>query len=112
MKKNPSSMITKKENSKKREFKGVSFELLSYGKNSMVTKMNYKQGNNVPFHNHPNEQAGYIISGIIRLQFEDFDEILQSGDSYVIPENVEHSLKVIEAGVVIDVFTPPREDYL
>ncbi len=105
-------MITKKDKSKKREFKGVSFELLSYGKKSMVTKMNYKLGDNVPFHNHPNEQAGYVISGKIHIQFETFDEVLEGGDSYVISENVEHSLKVIEEGEVIDVFTPPREDYL
>ncbi len=105
-------MITKKENSKRRKFKGVNFELLSYGKKSMITKMNYKPDDNVPFHNHPNEQAGYVISGKIRLQFESYDEILQHGDTYVIPENVDHSLEVIEAGEVIDVFTPPRDDYL
>ena len=66
---------------------------------------------NVPFHSHPNEQAGYVISGKIRLKFAKYDEILIKGDSYVIPENQAHSLTVIEAGEVIDVFTPPREDY-
>ena len=78
----------------------------------MITKMNYKIGDSVPFHKHPNEQAGYVISGKIRLQFENNDQVLTAGDSYVIPENVNHSVEVIEAGEVIDVFTPPRKDYI
>ena len=105
-------MITIKGDSKKREFKGVDFELLASGQKSMITKMNYKIGDNVPFHKHPNEQAGYVISGKLRLQFENKDQVLTTGDSYVIPENVNHSVEVLEAGEVIDVFTPPRKDYI
>lgn len=104
-------MITKKSNTQKRNFKEVDFELLAYGQKSMITKMNYKIGDNVPFHCHPNEQAGYVISGKIRLQFAENDQILTAGDSYVIPENIEHRVEVIEVGEVIDVFTPPRKDY-
>ncbi|KAA3640380.1 MAG: cupin domain-containing protein [Bacteroidetes bacterium] len=105
-------MITLKENSQRRNFKGVDFELLAVGPKSMVTKMNYKTGDHVPFHNHPNEQAGYVISGKIKLQIEGDIHVLKPGDSYVIPMNSDHSVEVIEAGEVIDVFTPPREDYL
>ena len=105
-------MIVKSTESKKREFKGVDFELLSNGTKSMITKMNYKIGNKVPFHHHPNEQAGYVISGKIRIRFAGIDRLLTAGDSYVIPENENHSIEVIEAGEVIDVFTPPREDYI
>ena len=105
-------MITKKENSKKRKFKGVEFELLSSGQKSMITKMNYKTSDFVPFHKHPNEQAGYVISGKIRIQFANYDQVIFAGDSYVIPENVNHRIEVIDAGEVIDVFTPPREDYM
>ena len=105
-------MIVTKVNSKKREFKGVNFELLANGQQSMITKMNYKIGDKVPFHNHPNEQAGYVISGKIRIQFADDDQTLTAGDSYVIPENQDHRVEVIESGEVIDVFTPPRKDYI
>jgi len=105
-------MIVKSTESKKREFMGVNFELLSKGQKSMITKMNYRTGDKVSFHNHPNEQAGYVISGKIRIQFADNDQILTAGDSYVIPENEDHSVEVIEAGEVIDVFAPPREDYI
>jgi quercetin dioxygenase-like cupin family protein len=105
-------MITKKEDAKNRQFKGVSFDVLAVGQKSMVTKMNYQAGNNVPSHSHPNEQNGYVISGKYRIKFGNICEILNSGDSYSIPENIEHSWEVIEEGEVIDVFTPPRQDYL
>lgn len=105
-------MITKKENAKQRQFKGVSFDVLATGKKSMITKMNYKIGDKVPLHSHPNEQSGYVISGEYELSIGQIKEILRPGDSYSIPENIEHSINVIKEGEVIDVFTPPRQDYL
>ncbi len=105
-------MITKNENAKNRQFKGVSFDVLAIGQKSMVTRMNYKIGNRVPIHSHPNEQSGYVISGKYRIQYQNISEILNPGDSYSIPENIEHLWEVIEGGEVIDVFTPPRQDYL
>jgi len=105
-------MIVKSANSKRRQFKGVAFDLLATGVKSMVTKMNYKVGDKVPFHQHPNEQCGYVISGEYKIQYGQIKEILKLGDSYCIPENVEHTLEVISGGEVIDVFSPPRLDYL
>ncbi len=105
-------MITKKENAIKRQFKGVDFDVLAVGQKSMVTKMNFKVGDLVPFHSHPNEQSGYVISGKYLLKFNENSHLLTAGDTYSIPENEEHSLEVIEKGNVIDFFTPPRQDYL
>ena len=105
-------MIIKSDNAKKRTFKGVNFDVLAVGQKSMVTKMNYKVGDNVPLHFHPNEQSGYVISGKYRIKYQDINEILNSGDSYSVPENVEHSWEVLEDGEVIDTFIPPRQDYL
>lgn len=104
--------IVKKENAIHRQFLGVDFEVLAIGQESMVTKMLYKTTDNVPFHKHPNEQNGYVISGKYKLQFENNEYIITAGDSYSIPSNVEHTLEIIEAGEVIDVFTPVRQDYL
>ncbi len=91
---------------------GVDFVVLAHGPKSMVTKMLYKPEDNVPFHSHPNEQSGYVLSGKYRIKFSDFDQEISSGDSYSIPADVEHSIEIIEAGETLDFFTPPREDYL
>ena len=105
-------MIIKKENAKHKNFKGVSFDVLAVGEQSMLTKMNYKVGDNVPMHSHPNEQTGYVISGKYRIQYLNYNEILHPGDSYSIPKNIDHSWEVIEGGEAIDIFTPPRKEYL
>lgn len=104
--------IVKKADAKKRVFKGVNLDSLAVGEKSMVTKMNYTAGNYATEHTHPHEQCGYVISGKYLMTVEEQEYLLESGDSYAVPGNVPHSFKVIEAGEVIDVFTPHREDYL
>lgn len=105
-------MVTKKEDAKKRMFKGVSLDSLAVGEKSIVRKMNYVEGNFAALHQHPHEQSGYVISGKYRMTVDGKEYELQPGDSYVIPGNVTHFFEVIEGGEVIDVFTPIREDYL
>ena len=104
--------LVKKEDAVKKQFLGVDFEVLAIGQESMVTKMLYKESDSVPFHKHPNEQNGYVITGKYKLLFGNREHIITESDSYSIPANTEHSLEIIEAGEVIDVFTPVRQDYL
>lgn len=77
----------------------------------MVTKMLFKLEDKVPFHKHPSEQSGYVLSGKYRIQFSKYDQEIGPGDSYSIPSNIEHRIEIIEAGEVVDFFTPPRDDY-
>jgi len=104
-------MIARKQDAKQREFKGVRFDLLAVGARSMVTKMRYVAGAVVPVHTHPNEQAGYVVSGRYTLRVGGREETLAAGDSYAIPADEPHGIEVIQGGEVVDVFTPPREDY-
>ena len=58
-------------------------------------------------------RGGLYKSGAIVLHINlEHDDILESGDSYSIPANIKHSIEVLEAGTVIDLFVPPRKDYL
>lgn len=104
--------IVKKERAAARVFQGVSLDSLAVGENTIVTKMNYVEGNYAAPHQHPHEQSGYVISGRYILTLEETEYELNAGDSYAIPGNMLHSFRVIEAGEVVDVFTPIREDYL
>lgn len=105
-------MIVKKEAAKKRTFKGVSLDSMAVGEKSMVCKMNYVEGNFATLHQHPHEQSGYVISGRYEMTADGQTYELLPGDSYAVPGNVPHSFRVIKGGEVIDIFTPPREDYL
>jgi len=104
--------VVKKEEAINRQFLGVDFVVLSTGIDTMVAKMLYKTTDFVPFHKHPNEQSGYVITGSYVLRFNEQEFALRPGDSYSIPANVEHSFEIIEGGEVIDVFSPIRQDYL
>lgn len=108
-----SQIVTKAADAQPREDRyGVYFELLSVGEESMVTKMRYKAGNEVKPHTHPNEQCGYVVSGRFRLIVDGEETVLEAGDSYAIPEDVEHEFQALESGDIIDVFVPPREEFL
>jgi quercetin dioxygenase-like cupin family protein len=63
-------------------------------------------------HSHPHDQLVYIISG--RLRFGAGPEIFEvkAGDSFVVKGGIEHQAWALEPSVVLDVFTPYREDYV
>ncbi len=85
---------------------------LVYGEKTLMAKFKLAKGAAVPFHDHPHEQTGYLISG--RLDFIVGDEKITAmpGDSWCIPGNLGHSAEAIEDCVAIEVFSPVREDYL
>ena len=67
----------------------------------------------VPRHQHPHEQLGVMLEGAMELTIGDETRLLRPGDAYTIPPNLPHGAATREDGcVVLDVFTPPREDYL
>ena len=62
-------------------------------------------------HSHMNDQVGYVIYGSIEMKVGDDLRILQPGDSYAIPGGIVHSAKALVDSLVIDAFSPPRNDY-
>lgn len=67
----------------------------------------------VPRHQHPHEQLGVMLEGAMELTIGDETRLLRPGDAYTIPPNLPHGAATREEGcVVLDLFMPPREDYL
>jgi quercetin dioxygenase-like cupin family protein len=63
-------------------------------------------------HAHPHEQLCYILSGRFRFSCGDETFEVSAGDSFVIRGGLEHQAWALEPSVLLDVFTPPREEYL
>jgi quercetin dioxygenase-like cupin family protein len=63
-------------------------------------------------HQHPHEQIVYIVSGHLKVTVGTDTFSAHAGDSFVVRGGVEHQAEALEESVVIDVFTPCREDYL
>ncbi len=65
----------------------------------------------VPQHSHMNDQVGYVIYGKVEMTIGDVVQILNPGDSYAIPGGITHSAHALIDSLVIDCFSPPRNDY-
>ncbi|MEN8226240.1 MAG: cupin domain-containing protein [Bacteroidota bacterium] len=66
----------------------------------------------VPVHSHPHEQTGIMISGKLSFNVEGEVWDAETGDSWCLPGGIEHSAEALEDSVVVEVFSPVREDYL
>lgn len=87
------------------------------GSEAMVSRLVLTKGCIVPRHSHPNEQISTIVSGALKfLLGEDEndlrEEIIRAGELLVIPGNLPHSAEALEDTVNIDIFAPPRQDWL
>jgi quercetin dioxygenase-like cupin family protein len=85
------------------------------GDRIMLAHVYLKKGCMVPRHFHENEQHSYILEGSMRFWIgEDEKEVvlLRKGDVLVIPSNLPHKAEALEDSLSLDVFSPPRQDWL
>jgi quercetin dioxygenase-like cupin family protein len=66
----------------------------------------------VPEHHHVNEQVATVERGALRFRIGDREVLLGAGQSVAIPPNVPHSVVALEDTVVVDIFSPRREDWI
>jgi len=81
----------------------------------MLAQINFRKGDVVPAHRHPNEQFTYVVSGTLRFYFGDdqrSESLVRAGEVVVIPSNLLHSATAIEDTFELDIFSPPRADWI
>ncbi|HTK37587.1 MAG TPA: cupin domain-containing protein [Pyrinomonadaceae bacterium] len=81
----------------------------------MLAHVYLDKGCIVPKHSHENEQLTYILEGALHFWIgEDGEEevIVRSGEVLVIPSNVPHKAEAIEDTLDVDIFSPPRQDWI
>jgi quercetin dioxygenase-like cupin family protein len=84
------------------------------GEKAMLAHVYLKEGSVVPVHEHPNEQITYILEGTLRMEFpgDTPDVVVHAGEVLVIPSGVRHGAVALEDTLDLDVFSPPRQDWL
>ena len=92
--------------------KGVHLKTLVYGDHTLMTEVKMDNGAVIPPHSHPHEQTGYLVSGQLEFVVNGEHLIAKPGTSWNIAGDVEHSATAIEETIVVEVFSPVREDYL
>jgi quercetin dioxygenase-like cupin family protein len=93
---------------------GLSRKLIT-GERMMIAHVYFKKGEEVPQHSHENEQLTYILSGALRFWFGAKGEqeiTVRAGEVVVIPSNLPHKAEALEDTLDVDVFCPPRQDWL
>jgi len=83
-----------------------------FGENLMLSYVEMELDAEIPLHHHPHEQAGIVVSGQLELTIGDETQSIGPGHLYLVPPNVPHRAIAKEGPVVVlDVFSPIREDY-
>jgi len=85
------------------------------GDRMMLSHVYLKKGAIVPKHSHENEQITYILTGVLRFWLgEDGSEVIdvRAGEVLHIPSNLPHKAEALEETLDVDVFSPPRQDWL
>jgi quercetin dioxygenase-like cupin family protein len=90
----------------------VSRKIMAYDESLMLVKAAFQKGGVGAIHHHYHSQITHIESGVFAVTIGEETQTLKAGDSYYIPPNVPHGATALEAGILIDVFSPMREDFV
>ena len=91
---------------------GVQRQIYGYDDRVMLVKAKFEKGGVGTLHQHPHSQVTYVESGVFEMTIGDEKKIIRKGDGYYVPPHVIHGCVCLEAGMLIDAFTPYREDFL
>jgi len=91
---------------------GVKRKILGYDQSVMLVKVQFQTGAVGSLHQHPHVQSTYVESGVFKATIDGEERILQQGDGFFVAPNLIHGCVCLEAGVLIDTFSPCRIDFL
>ncbi len=92
---------------------GVTRKILGTGGTMMMVEVTFKKGSVGTVHTHPHEQVSYISKGSFEFNLDGDKQVIKTGDSVYIPPNIPHGVTALEEdSIIVDVFTPQREDFL
>ena len=91
---------------------GIMRQITGYDVNIMMVKVKFKKGAIGREHYHHHAQTSYVVSGKFKVKIGGEENILTEGDAFFIPPNEVHGAVCLEEGMLIDVFSPIREDFV
>ena len=78
----------------------------------MVVEFAFEKGAAGATHSHPHVQASYVAEGSFEVTVDGVTATLGAGSSFIVPSNAVHGVKALQAGRLVDTFTPHRADFL
>ncbi len=104
--------VFSKEVEKKPAGEGVMRKILAYGEDLMCVENHFETGSIGAMHSHPHTQITYVVSGKFEFTVGDKTQVVTAGDTLYKRDGVVHGCKCLEAGVLLDIFTPMRQDFV
>lgn len=91
---------------------GVSRKVLAHSDNMMSVEVHFEEGAVGAVHNHPHEQLTYVLSGEFEFTIGDETKVVKAGDTMYKEPHIMHGCVCLKPGVLIDTFTPMRQDFM
>ena len=91
---------------------GDSRRVLAYTPQLMIVEVNFEKGGEGSVHTHPHSQSTYVLSGRFRFNVDGEGVEVGPGDTLAFPPDIPHGTLCLEAGTLLDIFTPMREDFV
>jgi quercetin dioxygenase-like cupin family protein len=91
---------------------GIRRKVLCYDEGVMMVRVAFDAGAVGALHSHPHVQCSLVENGVFEITISGVTKRLAAGDSFLVPSGAVHGAVAIEAGVLVDVFTPMREDFV
>lgn len=91
---------------------GVTRRILAYTDGLMTVENVFEKGSVGAMHSHPHTQITYVVSGVFRFTIGDEERVVKAGDTLLKENGVIHGCVCEEAGILLDIFSPMREDFL
>lgn len=91
---------------------GIVRQILGYGPDLMLVRVSFEEGSMGEVHSHPHSQASYVESGRFEVFIDGVKRVLGAGDGFYVAPQLDHGAVCLEAGVLIDTFSPVRGDFL
>ena len=82
------------------------------GTNTMLARLVLKKGAVVPRHEHFHEQISHVLEGALKFHIDGNEIVVRAGDILCIPPHVPHAVDALEDSVALDIFNPPRQDWI
>jgi quercetin dioxygenase-like cupin family protein len=91
---------------------GVTRQVLGHDPQLMMVRVAFEKGAVGSMHSHPHRQVTFVERGSFEVTIAGEQAVLRSGDCFFVPPDAAHGVVALEAGALVDVFTPAREDFL
>ena len=91
---------------------GVLRRILAFTDELMCVENHFEKGAVGALHQHPHTQITYVVSGVFEFEIDGVKKVVTAGDTMLKKDSIKHGCVCLEEGILLDIFTPMREDFV